>query len=100
MGTETETLEGVVSVSLTPSERSLRAKLAAHTLHASVDSRAHTEPGRAAFLARFEKQVDPQGVLSPEERSRRAEQAKRAYFARLALKSSKARRLRAGGDAA
>lgn len=85
-------------MSLTPGERSLRARLAAHTLHASVDSRAHTEPARVAFLARFEHQVDPQGTLSPTERARRAEQARRAYMAGLALKSSKARRAR--GDSA
>lgn len=91
--------KGGAYVPLTPAERSLRAKLAAHTLHASVDSRVHTEPGRAAFLARFEKQVDPTGILDPKERARRAESARRAYFAGLALKSSKARRAR-GGDAA
>lgn len=86
-------------MALTPSERSLRARLAAHTLHSSVDSRAHTEPARAAFLARFEKQVDPDRTLPDAERSRRAEQARRAYMAGLALKSVKARRSRAG-DAA
>jgi hypothetical protein len=88
-------------MSLTPAERSLRAKLAAHTLHKNVDSRVHTEAARAAFSARFGKEVDPTGLLDPKERARRAEQAKRAYFANLAFRSSKARRLRAeGGDAA
>jgi len=86
---------------LTPAERTLRAKLAAHTLHAQVDSRVHTEPARTAFLARFDKQVDPTGQLDPGERTRRAEQARRAYFAGLALRSSKIRRARkAGGDVA
>jgi hypothetical protein len=42
-------------------------------------------------MGRFERQVDPDGVLSPVERARRADNAKRAYFAELALKSSKAR---------
>ena len=85
---------------LTPAERTLRAKLAAHTLHAQVDGRAHTEPARAAAMARFEKQVDPLGVLTLQERARRAESAKKAYFTGLAFKASKARRVRAGGDAA
>ena len=43
-------------------------------------------------MARFEKEVDPDGVLAPEERARRADQAKKAYFARLALLSAQKRR--------
>lgn len=70
----------------------MRARLAAHVLHASVDSREHTEPARRTFMARFEDQVDPDRVLSPAERARRAEHAKKAYFTRLALKSAQARR--------
>lgn len=81
---------------LTPAERSLRARTAAHKLYSLVDARVHTEPGRAAFMARFEKEVDPEGVLSPAERARRAEHARKSYFAAMALKSSKARRARAG----
>ena len=77
---------------MTPAERSLRARLAAHLLHAQVDSRDHTEPARQAFLDRFEHQVDPDRVLSDEERKRRAEQAKKAYFTRLALRSAQSRR--------
>ncbi len=84
---------------LTPAERTLRARLAAHTLHATVDSRAHTEPARKAFMDRFEDQVDPDRVLPSAERRRRAEQAKKAYFIRLALKSVQARRRARGlGD--
>lgn len=77
---------------LTPTERSLRARLAAHSLHAKVDSREHTAPARQAFMARFEDEVDPDRILPEAERRRRAGQAKKAYFARLALKSAKARR--------
>lgn len=77
---------------LTPAERTMRARLAAHTLHAMVDSREHTEPARRAFMERFEDQVDPDRVLSRAERRRRAEQAKKAYFTRLALKSAQARK--------
>lgn len=81
---------------MTPAERSLRARLAAHTLHAKVDSRQHTEPARKAFMDRFEDQVDPDRVLPPPERARRAEQAIKAYFVGLALKSSQARSKRTG----
>jgi hypothetical protein len=73
-------------------ERSLRARLAAYALHAQHDPRETTANGRAAFLARFDREVDPQGLLEPDERRRRAEQARRAYFTRLALASAKARR--------
>lgn len=76
---------------LTPSQRSMRSRLAAHTLHSRVDSSAHTRPAREAFLARFLDEVDPDRVLPEDERQRRAIQARKAYFARLALASSRAR---------
>lgn len=79
---------------LTPNERTLRARLAAHALHAAVDSKQHTEPARRAFMARFEDVADPDRTLPPAERARRAEHAKKAYFTRLALKSAQARRKR------
>lgn len=73
-------------------ERVLRAKMAAHLLHARIkDPARHTASARAAFLLRFEREVDPDGVLEPAERARRAEHAKKAYFLRLALASQKAR---------
>lgn len=76
-----------------PSQRVLHARLAAHALHAQVaDPAAHTAPARAAFLSRFEREVDPDGTLPPADRARRAEHAKKAYFLRLALASAKARR--------
>jgi len=66
--------------------------MAAHALHARVtDPAAHAAPARKVFLSRFEREVDPKGVLEPQERARRAEHAKKAYFTRLALASSKAR---------
>ena len=78
--------------SVNQSERILRARLAAHVLHSKVDSRAHTAPAREAFNARFEREVDPDGVLAPAERARRAAQARKAYFTRLSLKAAQARR--------
>ena len=79
-----------------PAERSLRARLAAYAMHAQYDARDTTAKGRAVFLARFEREVDPDGRLDPAERRRRAEQARRAYFTRLALASAKARRIKRG----
>jgi hypothetical protein len=85
---------------LSPAERSLRARLAAHTMHARNDAGQTTVAARTAFLARFEAEVDPDGALDPEERRRRAEHARRAYFTRLALASAKARRTRRWGGGA
>ncbi len=85
----------------TPQQRALAARIGAHALHAQItDPAAHTAPARRAFLDRFEREVDPEGVLPLEERARRAEHARRAYFSRLALASAKARRAAAGGTPA
>lgn len=75
---------------MTPAQRTLRARLAAYSLHAQRDARETTANARASFMARFDREVDPDGVLPEAERTRRADAAKKAYFARLAL-----RRLRA-----
>lgn len=80
---------------ITPVERRLRAVLAAESSWAKTpDPAARTAPARQAFLARFEQEVDPAGALAPEERCRRAAHARKAYFAKLALRSSQARRRR------
>ncbi len=75
---------------MTPEERTMKARLGAHALHAQ--GKTNTEPARKAFLERFETEVDPDGKLTPKERARRAEHARKAYFTRLALKSAQARR--------
>jgi hypothetical protein len=68
-------------------------------MHSRNDSKQVTAPARAAFMARFELQVDPEMVLPIEERQRRAQHAMKAHMAALALKSSRARR-RTGGTSA
>jgi hypothetical protein len=78
-------------MSLSPTERSLRARIGAYSLHAVRDPRETTAKAREAFRQRFIDQVDPERVLPERERVRRAEAARRAYFARLALKSARAR---------
>ena len=74
----------------------LRGRIGAHQLHATHDPRETTRNARAAFLDRFEREVDPDNVLEANERARRAGHARKAYFAKLALKSAKARRRRPG----
>jgi hypothetical protein len=82
----------------TPADISRQARMAAHILHSKHDSRELTAKAREAFLARFEREVDPDGVLSEEERASRAEHARQAHFTRLALASAKARRTRGVGS--
>jgi hypothetical protein len=57
----------------------------------TYDRSARTRPARQEFLQRFEREVDPDGVLPPDERRRRAEHAKRAYMLRLAKRAVRAR---------
>jgi hypothetical protein len=78
-----------------PRDLSAFGSIGAHESWARTPDRsARTAAGRTAFLDRFEAQVDPDGLLPAAERALRAEHAKKAYFARLALKSAQARRAR------
>jgi hypothetical protein len=80
---------------LTPIERSMQGRLAAHESWAYTPDRlARTAAARNAAEHRFEKLVDPDGILPPEERAKRAENAKQAHMTRMALAAAKARRLR------
>lgn len=80
-------------MSLTSHERTMRSQLAAHQKWAGTeDPSSATAPARAAFMQRFERDVDPDGELPPAERARRADHARKAYFAELALKSATSRR--------
>jgi hypothetical protein len=79
----------MLSVS-TPAQR---GRIGAHVSWSrTIDRAARTEPGRKGFLARFEREVDPDGVLPEGERARRAEHARRAYMQKLALASAATRR--------
>lgn len=73
----------------------MASALGAHRSWANTPNRTEpTEPGRQALLAKFEREVDPDGKLPPEERAKRAENARKAFYLELALKSAKARRLK------
>jgi hypothetical protein len=78
--------------SLTPTQRSLRASIAAHTRWSKEDPAANATRGQAGLLAKFAREIraaDP--TLPDAEVTRRAESARQAHMARLALASSKAR---------
>jgi uncharacterized protein (DUF2267 family) len=75
-----------------PAQRLLRSVLATARDWADPENVA----ARAAMLHRisqdqFDRQVDPEGGLIPEERARRANSARSAHFALLALRSSQKR---------
>lgn len=83
---------------LSPTERSIRARIGGFALSAAHDPKETTKPGRAAFMASFEEAVDPDGTLTIAERARRAAALKKSHFSRMALASAKARRRRANGS--
>lgn len=90
---------------LTPSQRVLQARMAASAKHARTDGRAATAAARAASPGSDDywfAVVDPDEQLSAAEREKRARNAKREHFTRLALKSARARATRssAGADEA
>ena len=70
---------------LTPAQRSQRARIAALARHSRTDGRDATQPARSAFMARFERQVDPDNQLDPVERAKRAGRARRAHFQAMAF---------------
>jgi hypothetical protein len=82
---------------MTPAERRLSAKAASNARWAKQDGTRQGLILRAGFDAKFEREVDPDGVLSPQERARRAANAKKAHMQRLAIKSAQARRLKSTG---
>lgn len=84
---------------LTPAERKLRGSIASYESWAKTPDRAaRTAPARNAHRQKFEDQVDPDGLLDPVERAKRADFAYRAHMKRLALMSAKARRLRSAAS--
>jgi hypothetical protein len=79
---------------LLPEERTLRARIGAHAMHARHGKEV-SQPARDASPGSdsyWDRQVDPDGVLDPQERARRAGHAKKAHFTRLAFASARARR--------
>lgn len=82
---------GGTASQITPEERRLIGRLGGRVARAKHDPRATTEAARAAAEAAYERQVDPDAVLLPAERARRARAARAAFFTSLALRSLNAR---------
>jgi hypothetical protein len=78
-------------------DRRVIARIAGLTNAARHDAAEMTAPARSGFLARFEREADPEGVLTPEERERRATLLLRAHMSRLGRKASKKKARQATG---
>lgn len=73
--------------------KNINARIAAEISWARTSDRsARTRPARQAFLKKFEKEVDPNGTLPPEERHRRANHALRAHMLRIRKRGLQTRR--------
>lgn len=82
--------------SMTPAQRSLRARIASNAGWAVCPDRtAKAKNAQRGLLARFEREVDPDGVLPDDERLKRAQSARRAHMSRLAYEREKNRAGRA-----
>lgn len=80
-------------MTMTPAERALKGRMGAYLSWANTENpSARTKPGRDAFLARFEREVDPNNELPEAERKRRAEFKRKAHMQSLAAKSAQKRR--------
>jgi len=75
----------------TPSEASRIASLSRWSRESGA---AQAAVGQAGLLARFEREADPDGVLPPPERQRRAENLRKLHMLRLAAKSKAVRAAR------
>lgn len=87
-------------VPLANQSKVLAGRIGGLTTSARHDGKTNTAAARSTFLKSFEDQVDPDRVLSPEERERRALAARRAHMTRLAMKSASSRARSTPGDAA
>ena len=72
----------------------LRGRIGGHATAARHDTRETTAKAREVFRGAFEIEVDPDGLLEPEERARRADQARRAFYSRIAYLSAAKRKNR------
>lgn len=79
----------------TPQQRSTAARIGAHASWAqTADRAARTEPARRAAIERFERLVDPDNLMTPQQRARAAESARREAMTRLSARAAAARQRR------
>jgi hypothetical protein len=68
---------------VTPEQRRLRAKIAANAVVTAMARADQADAARSAMLARLERQVDPAGILAPDERAVLVRAAARRLAAEL-----------------
>jgi hypothetical protein len=74
-------------------DRVLIARIAAAERWGRTSDRtAATEPARRGLRAKFEREADPDGLLSAQERARRADQLMQAHMLRMSRAAAQARR--------
>lgn len=72
---------------------STRHQIAVHESWArTTDRAARSRPGYDGLLAKFEREVDPDGVMDPETLAKAVESKRKAHYKRLGLASAAARR--------
>ena len=70
------------------SPRALAGRIGGYARAKRIDDmQAAMTPAWKGQIARYEREVDPDGTLPAEERTRRAKAAQREHMARLALRS-------------
>lgn len=75
-----------------PEHRALISRIANATRWANEPDRAAaTAKAREGLRERFERQADPDGTLSPQERTYRADRLQQAHMARMSLRAAQAR---------
>lgn len=58
----------------------------------TTDRTARTAAAREGLQAKFEREVDPDGVMDPITKAKAVEAHRKAYYLRLAQKSAQARK--------
>lgn len=64
-----------------------------------TDRTAATAPARQAFIAKFEREVDPEGTLPPAELAVRVDAARKAHYRSISLQRWRKRAGVEGGEA-
>jgi hypothetical protein len=79
-----------------PFRTRIQAAAAAHdSWWRTIDRSARTKPARDALLAKFEREVDPAGLMSPADRRKAAEDKRRTHLVCASQMGVAARRAKA-----
>ncbi len=85
---------------MTAAQRAAWGRVGGLTAQARHGGQAMTAPARDGFRAKWERLVDPDGLLDPLDRAARAERALRAHMLRLSIASAAARAAKRPGRVA